>query len=117
MDFIIASNPKGEKIDQAIPHVAAVAAAYGDPTGRYADFLKKNMKEYKSKPFWFYDQEKALSGSRARKAIKRDSTSTPKVPFTCPEVFKNATSVEIDNGVFVTCDQLRPLYEAPFPEI
>ncbi|KAH6917239.1 alginate lyase-domain-containing protein [Coprinopsis sp. MPI-PUGE-AT-0042] len=100
MDFIIASNPKGEKVDQAIPHVAA-----------------KNMKGYKSKPFWFYDQEKALSGSSARKAIKRDSTSTPKVPFTCPEVFENATSVEIDNGVFVTCDQLRPLYEAPFPEI
>ncbi|EAU92867.2 hypothetical protein CC1G_03654 [Coprinopsis cinerea okayama7 len=132
MDFIIASDPKGEKASEAVPHVAAVAAAYGDPKGKYAAFLKKHLSNYQSKPFWFYDQPRAVSRDSSKKMVKQSdasgngqeadhdgaSTGTPKspnIPFTCPDVFKDATRVEIDNGIFVTCDELRPFYELPMP--
>ncbi|TFK30586.1 hypothetical protein FA15DRAFT_699030 [Coprinopsis marcescibilis] len=130
LDYAMACDPQGEEVVDLIPHVAAVAAAYGDPNGKYASFLRKNMVNYQSKPFWFYDQpaafsERSSSGKLARSLSEGedgqpDSPPTappPKIPFSCPDVFKDATSVEIDNGVFVTCDDLRPLYEAAVPQI
>ena len=32
-------DPKKEQVSDIFPHVAAVAAAYGDPTGKYQAFL------------------------------------------------------------------------------
>jgi hypothetical protein len=40
------------------------------------------------------------------------TTPVPPVPFECPAVFAWAEEVEIDNGIFVTCDELKPLYIA-----
>lgn len=113
MDFIISIDPKREKVQEALPHVAAIAAAYGDPTGKYGAFLKKHMGNFQTRPFWFYDQPKAFPRtSNSKKANGIGKRETPKIAFSCPAVFKDATSVEIDNGVFVTCEELRPLYEA-----
>lgn len=155
LDFVLASGPGDEGFDDVYPHVAAVAAAYGDPKGKYKAFLKKQLSTYETKPFWFYDQPSALTkaptSSKAHAALlpvdggdgdtapsgpdDRDSDddgpgepdddddsdpagsvpSAPKIPFTCPEAFKYTSKVEIDNGIFVTCEQLRPLYEADVP--
>jgi hypothetical protein len=121
-------DAKGEDVSQIFPHVAAVAAAYGDPTGKYAAFLKQHVPNYATKPFWFYDQPSALSTaptSRSKRSVtwKREEpledprslvkTIAPvpsSVPFECPAVFKNMKEVEIDDGIFVTCDQLRSFY-------
>jgi hypothetical protein len=44
-----------------------------------------------------------------------DATQDEPIPFECPMVFAFALDVEIDNGIFVTCDELRPYYEIPIP--
>ena len=41
----------------------------------------------------------------------------PSIPFACPEVFRDAARVEIEDGIWVTCDQLRPLYETDVPQL
>jgi hypothetical protein len=118
-------DPDGEDIGQILPHVAAVAAAYGDPTGKYATFLSQHDPNYASKSYWFYNQPSALSKaptSRSKRSVtwKREDAfdpphtlvnSVPVLPFACPAIFDNSKKVEIDNGIFVTCDQLRPFYE------
>lgn len=58
-------DPKTEDVKEILPHVASIAAAYGDPTGKYAAFLKKTMNDYQSKSFWLYDQTAALPNSPA----------------------------------------------------
>lgn len=143
-------NPKGEDISDIFPHVASIAAAYGDPKGKYSAFLQKNMPDYKSQPFWFYDQSAALPHSPAGSKTKRSddaasldhaAVQTPDfnvqtatlnatdsggsaapvpaqsttIPFECPAVFEDAFETELEPGLFVTCDQLRPFYELPIP--
>jgi len=148
LDYAISHDAKNEGYSNLIPHVAAVAAAYGDPKGKYQKFLNKYMGDYQTKPFWFYNQAQALTKAPTNKKksslVKAqedrsndngDSPDTdddgdgsgagpatpvgphPKIPFTCPEVFKETTKVEIDNGIFVTCEDLQPMYEADVPSI
>ncbi|PSR85865.1 hypothetical protein PHLCEN_2v5341 [Hermanssonia centrifuga] len=144
LDYTMSINPKGEDISDIFPLVASIAAAYGDPTGKYASFLQKNDGSYKSQPYWFYSQTAALVHSPAASKNKRDlsddtvpaeratsvspstadiagsgNTTAPalgnesSIPFTCPAVFANATAVEVEDGLYVTCKQLRPFYEIP----
>ncbi|KAJ3517366.1 hypothetical protein NLJ89_g537 [Agrocybe chaxingu] len=128
LDFLLALDPKNEDISEVFPHVAAVAAAYGDPKGTYATYLKKKVPSYQSKSYWFYDQASALphspaSKNRARSVMWRREDAVAvaaapvtagdvKVPFECPAAFQDVTKVEIDDGIYVTCDDLRPFYEA-----
>lgn len=117
---MLTTKPNGEDVSQIFPHVAAVAAAYGDPTGKYAAYLKKMDSTYESKSYWFYDQPLAFPNSpsstkQARRYSRKrdDSVSTPDVPvipFECPAIFNDAVKVEIDNGLYVSCDDLRPYY-------
>lgn len=150
LDYAMVSDPKGEEMDDLLPHIAAVAAAYGDPEGKYKAFLDKKMAGYERRPYWFYNQPSAFAKApnsakakrkmkktkKTKKAKRSDIQGTildeadesdgddesddpdvpvgtkPTIPFTCPDAFKDTTKVEIDNGMFVTCEQLRPLYEA-----
>ncbi|KAL1952072.1 hypothetical protein VTO73DRAFT_1221 [Trametes versicolor] len=65
LDYVMGLDPDDEDISDVFPHVAAVAAAYGDPKGKYAAFLQKQESDFASQPFWFYDQSSALSNSPA----------------------------------------------------
>lgn len=65
LDYTMALDPKEEPQVEIVPHVASVAAAYGDPNGKYATFMKKVLSNYQSKSFWFYDQTAALPSSPA----------------------------------------------------
>ncbi|KAI0662686.1 chondroitin AC/alginate lyase [Cubamyces menziesii] len=146
LDYTMGLNPKGEDVSDIFPHVAAVAAAYGDPKGKYAAFLQQMDSDYTSEPFYFYDQSGALpnspaGGSRAavkhrRDAIQEsvanvtkvfdadtgdnarqmaaqvlDDVGSGEIPFECPAVFQSAKVTELEDGLFVTCDQLEPFYE------
>lgn len=148
VDFLIAQNPKKEDPLDAVPHVAAVAAAYGDPSGKYAAFLKRIQRNYQQRPYWFYDQSSAFKTAPTTKKQRMafdavvapvdatqtglfstdvfgvngtvveseegdagyDAADVPALPFECPAVFADAISVEIDDGIFVTCDELEPFY-------
>ena len=142
LDYAIVVDPKSETMDDLVPHVAAVAAAYGDPQGKYRSFLERQLPGYRKKPLWFYNQPSSLvkgpTSSRAKTLsviegggsdddelpgggegepgsdpdVQGPVGAKPKIPFTCPDAFKGATRVEIENDIFVTCEQLRPLYEA-----
>lgn len=125
VDYVMAIDPKGEDLYEILPHVAAVAAAYGDPKGKYEAFMKNNMATYQSKPFWFYDQTAALSNSPAARMEKRSTTwaredaepLNPNTinPFQCPEVVASVYAYELDNGVFTNCLELQAAFEAPVP--
>ncbi|EIW87469.1 hypothetical protein CONPUDRAFT_34137, partial [Coniophora puteana RWD-64-598 SS2] len=119
LDYTMKLNPKTEKIDDIFPHVASVAAAYGDPGGKYEAFLRQHDASYQSQPFWYYDQTAALpnspaaqsSASHRRQAPGACSEGTDEADFSCPEIFSVEPQVEIADGIFVTCDDLKPLYE------
>jgi hypothetical protein len=100
-----------EDIRELAPHIAAVAAAYGDPEGRYKRWLDDFVPGYaKREPWWFWDQPQAVGvARRTRKRRWRDDVQ--KVVFECPEVFKELNEVEIEVGIWVTCEELRPFYE------
>lgn len=142
-------NPGKESIVDIFPHVEAVAAAYGDPTGKYAAFLTKKFSAYASATYYFYDQPEALQHSPAssskgsKEALNMtepiqlfeegdrpaaaevantdkspgddsddpdDPLPPPKISFECPAAFATGTEVQLDDGVYVTCDQLKPFY-------
>ena len=127
LDFVMAQNPKDEDVSDIFSHVAAVAAAYGDSSGKYQKFLQNKFSGYKSAPSWFYDQTEALpnspaAGNRKKREIlmeptefatKEVSTSEGRVPnqsvkFDCllPD-----GKTELEDGLFVTCEELRPFFE------
>ncbi|KAI0079578.1 chondroitin AC/alginate lyase [Panus rudis PR-1116 ss-1] len=120
LDYAMSVNPKGERVLDLVPHVASVAAAYGDPSGKYKAFLQKYESDYKSEAWWFYDQTAALPNSPAAGIRKREDevgaapnateAANGVVPFECPAVFAEAVEAELEDGLYVTCEDLRPFY-------
>ena len=37
--------------------------------------------------------------------------------FECPQVFETAKEVELEDGLFVTCDELKPYYDRDLPPV
>jgi hypothetical protein len=113
VDYTMNVNPGKENPLELGPHVAAAAAAYGDPNGKYAAFLGKTDASYRSKPYWFFDQPKAIRGAKGGQKISTIERILEDIMFDCPEVFSDpeVSSVELDDGIYVTCDELQPFYE------
>ncbi|KAJ7492812.1 chondroitin AC/alginate lyase [Mycena latifolia] len=111
LDFVMKLDPKDEDVTEVLPHVAAVAAAYGDPTGKYAAFLGQTMADYKKKPFFFYNQPEAFSTTRKHRRDRRIVAST--IPFECPVdgfLPNGEGCVQLEDGICATCTELEPLY-------
>ncbi|KZT74735.1 chondroitin AC/alginate lyase [Daedalea quercina L-15889] len=118
LDYVMGVDPGKEDISDIFPHVASVAAAYGDSKGKYAAFLQQHDSDYKSEPFWFYDQTAALPNSPAASSKSTRSMDplakrgvVDSILFSCPSVFSNASTTALDDGVYVTCQQVRSYYE------
>jgi hypothetical protein len=120
-NFLMATNPGSEDITELYPHVASVAAAYGDPTGKYLAFLQQGDPDYASKPYWFYSQPAALRGAPAANQQKRDNALTGVVeergkPIAYivikPAAFGKSDTIQLDDGVFVTWEELKPYYDS-----
>ncbi|KAL1749024.1 alginate lyase-domain-containing protein, partial [Schizophyllum fasciatum] len=114
VDYAMNTKSGKEDVSELLPHVAAVAAAYGDAKGTRRRSLTRSK----------YDQPAAVSVQKSKRAavkvVRDDGVSsgpgavdTP--PSECPAVFKllGETEVEVDNGLFVTCEMLKPYYEVP----
>lgn len=132
LDFVMKKGPGKEEVADIFPHVAAIAAVYGDPGGKYMAYLKKLDSHFMTAPYYYYDQPAALSqkaskeiGGNTNGAMVNQSSSLqgirstntsdipytpPEIPWECPEAFATALRVQLDDGVFVTCDQLKPFY-------
>lgn len=62
-DYAMNYDPKNETVSELFPIVAAVAAHYGDPDGKYANWLNvKTNGEYISEAFYFWTQPLSDSG-------------------------------------------------------
>ncbi|KIJ68290.1 hypothetical protein HYDPIDRAFT_24584 [Hydnomerulius pinastri MD-312] len=71
LDYTMSLDPGSEKLSEVFPHVATVAAAYGDPNGKYAAFLQRNDPSYESQPYFYYDQSAALPHAPAQRKTRR----------------------------------------------
>lgn len=117
VDYAMSVNPKKERVAELAPHVAAVLAAYGDPDGKYQRFLEKIMPgAYTRQSFWFYSQPGALPQSPAGRSWqnykRKEVVEQPEaaIAFECPTVFQSTRETELDNGIFVTCEDVMPFY-------
>ena len=150
LDYVMNSNPKNEDVSDIFPHVAAVAAAYGDPQGKYVAFLRQHQPDYAAQTYWYYDQPTAFTrapGAKSKShrrssgiesvttnvvisqgALQQDaqalanmtvdsvaSTEGGQLPFVGPDVFSEAKETELEDGLLVNCDEVRPYYEIAFP--
>lgn len=140
VNFAMRTKPGKEDVTELLPHVAAVRAVYGDPTGKYSKWIVahdgKGGAAAQRSPFWFYDQPEAVGVRKGKRGLMvgreegtivagddgavlaRDDSAVGAPAdelFECPDVFKllNETEVEVDDGLFVTCDILKPYYELP----
>ncbi|KAE8221879.1 hypothetical protein CF319_g4834 [Tilletia indica] len=66
VDFTMTLDAEDEDVTELAPHVAAVAAAYGDPTGKYARWLanSKNTGDPENKAGWRVYNDKMAFYSR-----------------------------------------------------
>ncbi len=70
------------------------------------------MGDYQDKPFWLYNQTPPPSKvSRRMPIMRRDDLEGPDLSFKCPAIFDNTPKVELEEGLFVTCEDLRPFFE------
>lgn len=65
-DYAIGFTPgPGEAASELFPQIAAVAAKFGDPTGKYAAFLASKDAQYPGRPWFFWNQPLSDSGLAA----------------------------------------------------
>lgn len=115
VDFAMSADSKGEDRSLVAPHIATIIQAYGDPSGKYQKYLDETDPNYRSKSYWFYDQPETLTGSSSKKrSVEWRREETPSHSLPCesdlPVVFERASDVELEVGLYVTWDQLKPLY-------
>lgn len=67
-------------IAELYPDVAAVAAIYGDESGRYSDFLQLGAPRYKEQPYYFWYQPRSTSMSTVPSPITSVSSSSRNTP-------------------------------------
>ena|ERR1700742_641359 len=120
-------NPGNENVLEVLPHVATAAAAFGDPGGKYLDYIRSKKKNYAQQPFWLYDQTASLTmaPASARKSrreasdqvqpgISSDMIANPPtdepLDAACPLVFDGKDEIELDPGIFTSCAVLRSFY-------
>ncbi|KAJ7172095.1 chondroitin AC/alginate lyase [Mycena filopes] len=75
LDMTMTVNPdksaEGYAVDEIYPNIAAVAAEYGDPTGKYVAFLQKSFPAYASDADFLWDQP--LAGGTVEAATPGDN--------------------------------------------
>ena len=127
VDHIISLDPGKEDVQEVLPHVAAMAAAFGDPGNRYLKYIQEKKSNYAQQSFWLFDQTAAFTmapasdGKAQRSApdmelfpvsFKGPDNSAVKSPVgkACPPVFDGQNVIELDPGISVTCVELEPFY-------
>jgi hypothetical protein len=62
MTFTASSSNETDYDDELYPNVAAIAAIYGDPDGKYAQWLAGRDQSYPGQPYFLWDQPLSNSG-------------------------------------------------------
>ncbi|KAG8936109.1 hypothetical protein FRC03_011176 [Tulasnella sp. 419] len=75
VDFAMQQPAGQEDPTELYPPVAAVAAHYGDPTGKYAAWLAQKDPQYPSNAWFFYNQPLSDSGIKVTGGNEQGSTT------------------------------------------
>lgn len=132
VDYLMALDPGDERLEEALPHVAAIAAVYGDPHQKYAAYLKSGNPNYVKKPFWFYNQPRAISSrptitergspslmsSNSQSSVSGADSENPEGGAQAmavdqdhpPAMFANGQLVELEEGLLVGWKDVREFY-------
>ncbi|KAF7306745.1 hypothetical protein MIND_00466200 [Mycena indigotica] len=112
VDFTMRVDPKDEDATELLPHVAAIAAVYGDPKGSYAKFMKNLDSGYQKEPVWFYNQREAFTQASGRKAgnTRDAATCNPTCKPTDLIPFLQEYGFELESGLYVTCGMVAPYF-------
>jgi hypothetical protein len=62
MTFTASTSNETERESDLYPHVAAVASIYGDPDGKYAQWLAGKDKSFPSQPYFLWNQPLSNAG-------------------------------------------------------
>lgn len=92
--------PGADAADELYPNVAAVAATYGDPTGKYAAFLANADNQYPAQAYFLWDQP--LSDSNLAAATPSVSVSTAGAAQPTSQTSKTANGAVSSSANFVT---------------
>lgn len=116
---MITIDPGQDDPTCVFPHVTAVAAAYGDPTGKYRRYMQQKQQKgqnWAKDSYYFFNQPQAFAmspartGKRAfREYIKEEAP--PHIHADRPAPFQFVDQIELDGGIFLTWDTARPIYE------
>ncbi|KAI6015146.1 chondroitin AC/alginate lyase [Pisolithus orientalis] len=78
LDYAMTIPPRTENADELYQPIAAVAAKFGDPDGKYANFLANADPHYPSAPYFLWSQpfsDSGLPAARPGWSPKRDSSA------------------------------------------
>lgn len=115
---MITIDPGKDDPTCVFPHVTAVAAAYGDPTGKYKRYMQQNQQmgqNWAKESYYLFNQPQAFAMSPARtgkRAFLEDIEEVPAhVHADRPAPFQFVDQIELDRAVFLTWNTARPIYE------
>lgn len=116
---MITINPGKDDPTCVFPHVTAVAAAYGDPTGKYQRYMQQkqqNGQNQAKESYYLFNQPQAFAMSPAktgkRTFLEEIEGEVPAhVHADRPAPFQFVDQIELDKAIFLTWDTARTIYE------
>ena len=117
---MITIDPGQDDPTCVFPHVTAVAAAYGDPTGKYKRYMQQKQQSgqnWAKEFYYFFNQPQAFAMSPAKTGKRAlNEAIEEEVPAHVhtdrPAPFQFVDQIELDKAIFLTWDAARPIYEA-----
>jgi hypothetical protein len=110
IDYTMRVDPKNEDPKELVPHVLLAIAAYGDPGGKYLNWVKRVMPEYDGKIYHIYNQIDAFVTTpvvrRQEAAAAKRGQTTP-----APSQRNHQKREEEENPLF----GLTEIFLQPFP--
>jgi len=116
---MITIDPGEDDPTCVFPHVTAVAAAYGDPTGKYKRYMQQKQQKsqnWAKERYYFFNQPQAFTMSPAKNGKRAlletiEEEAPAHVHADRPAPFQFVDQIELDKDIFLTWDTARPIYE------
>ena len=116
---MITIDPGKDDPTCVFPHVTAVAAAYGDPTGKYKRYMQQKQQmgqNWAKQSYYLFNQPQAFAMSPAKtgkRAFLEDMEGEvpAHVHADRPAPFQFVDQIELDKAIFLTWNTARPIYE------
>ncbi|KAJ7450854.1 chondroitin AC/alginate lyase [Mycena latifolia] len=105
VDFLMTTNPAATSetnvTAEIYPNVAAVAATYGDPTGKYVNFLQSSGFPYAQDASFLWDQPLAGGSPSANGASSSGSSNSPATTQPSGAAMRPRLTLWVLNGILL----------------